>query len=83
VPAGNVITLAAIEQPVISFITVVFRVRLTNDPVVFVPPFVPAACVSLKIAVGAPPAANEKLALSEDAVRTSPAVYVVKGMDLV
>ena len=41
--AGNVMTLDAIEHPVMVFTSVVFSVRFRNEPVVEVPPAVPLA----------------------------------------
>ena len=73
-PAGNVITLAAIDAPEMLLIMVVFNVRLVQVVAVLPPPLVPLACVSLKIAEVVPLAAKVKLALSEAAVKTWPAV---------
>ena len=49
-PAGKEITLEVKVQEVIVFVTVVFNVFFKNEPVAVAPPFVPLACVSLKIA---------------------------------
>lgn len=76
-------TLLVNVQPVISFTTVVLSVRFTKLPLVNVPPSVPLACVSLKIAIAGAVgllAANVKLSLSELAVKTSPATYVVNAI---